>query len=358
MKHSYLKLFLLCLCLSIGTNTFAYDAEIDGIYYDFFLGEAYVTYRYSFGGSYSGDITIPSSVTYKGTTYSVKNIGYRAFYSCRISSIKLPNSVMTIGGQAFAGCSLTSVIIPNSVTTIGEQAFSSCRGLTSITMGNGVTSIGEDAFDSCYDLEKVIVPDIAAWCRINFDGYSSSNPIYESNHLYSDETTEITELIIPEGVKTINSNAFTGCWSLTSVTIPNSVNSIGSFSFSDCRYLTSAIIGNGVTSIGVAAFDGCSSLTSLTIPSSVTSIGNNAFGGTAWLNNQPDGLVYAGKVAYCYKGTMPDGTHIAIKEGTTEIAAYAFARCSGLTSVNIPISVTSIDRSAFAACSGLTSVIP
>ena len=41
----------------------------------------------------------------------------------------------------------------------------------------------------------------------------------------------------------------------------------------------------------------CSSLTSVTIPNSVTTIGNSAFEGTVWYNNQPDGLVYAGKVA-------------------------------------------------------------
>ena len=57
------------------------------------------------------------------------------------------------------------------------------------------------------------------------------------------------------------------------------------------------IIKSGVTSIGGAAFYGCSGLTSITIPNSVTSIGYNAFSGTGWFNNQPKGLVYAGKVA-------------------------------------------------------------
>ena len=80
----------------------------------------------------------------------------------------------------------------------------------------------------------------------------------------------------------------------------------------------------------------------MTIPNSVTSIGRNAFYGTAWFNNQPDGLVYAGKVAYEYKGTMPTGTHITLEEGTLGIGESAFYNCSGLTSVTIPNSVTSI----------------
>ena len=79
----------------------------------------------------------------------------------------------------------------------------------------------------------------------------------------------------------------------------------------------------------------------------MTRIGSEAFDGTAWFNNQSDGLVYAGKVAYRYKGTMAAGTHITIEEGTLGIADVAFFDCSGLTSVTIPNSVTNIGDGAF-----------
>ena len=111
-----------------------------------------------------------------------------------------------------------------------------------------------------------------------------------------------------------------------------------------------------VTSIGDQAFYCCSGLTSVTIPNSVTNIGSSAFGETAWYNNQPDGLVYAGKVAYRYKGTMPSNTSIILEEGTLGIAGTAFYGCTGLTNVTIPNSVTSIGKQAFSSCSGLTSV--
>ena len=95
-----------------------------------------------------------------------------------------------------------------------------------------------------------------------------------------------------------------------------SVTSIGDYAFRDCSGLTSVTIPNSVTSIGSWAFYNCSGLTSVTIPNSITSIGLCAFDGTQWFNNQPDGVVYAGLVAYKYKGTMPANTSITLREGT------------------------------------------
>ena len=111
-----------------------------------------------------------------------------------------------------------------------------------------------------------------------------------------------------------------------------------------------------VTSIESYAFYDCSGLKSITIPNSVTSIGDYAFSGTAWYNNQPDGVVYAGKVLYNYKGTMPSNTSITIKDGTLGIAYRAFYKCTRLTSIEIPNSVTSIGDGAFASCDGLTNI--
>ena len=266
--------------------------------------------------------TIPNSVT---------SIGDYAFSGCSgLTSIEIPNSVTSIGDYAFRGCSgLTSVTIPNRVTSIGSWAFNDCSGLTSVTIGKSVTRIGGvgGAFSGCSGLTKV---------TLNSNAIASKS--YSSDYTYHYTLGGIFGNQVKEYV------------------LGDDVTSIGGNAFYDCSGLTSVTIGNSVTSIGSQAFYGCSGLTSIEIPNSVTSIGGYAFFGTAWYNNQPEGLVYAGLVAYKYKGTMPANTSITIKEGTLGIGNDAFEGYSGLISVTIPNSVTSIGNYAFNNCSGLKSV--
>ena len=162
------KIFSLLIFTLCALSIWAHDFEINGIYYNILTdktNEVAVTYRgssyHSYSDEYTGSVTIPSSVTYNGTTYSVTSIGKYAFYECKsLTSVTIPNNVTTIGEGAFYECkSLTSVTIPNSVTTIGEGAFSGCSGLTSVTIGNSVTSIGTIAFQGCSGLTSITIPN-------------------------------------------------------------------------------------------------------------------------------------------------------------------------------------------------------
>ena len=143
----------------------------------------------------------------------------------------------------------------------------------------------------------------------------------------------IRNVIIPDNVTSIGSEAFSYCSSLTSITIPDSVTSIGNSAFYGCSSLTSITIPDSVTSIGGRTFYGCTSLTSITIPDSVTSIGYNVFDGTAYYNN-PDNwendALYIGK--YLIK-LSEDAAYYVSRGGA--ITDGAFSGCYKLKKLTI-----------------------
>ena len=202
-----------------------------------------VTYQGDMAGSYSneysGNVSIPKTVNYNGTTYSVTSIGYSAFNGCSgLTSIDIPNSVTSIGGYAFSGTAWYNSQ-PDGLVYVGKLAYNYKGTMPStITIKEGTLGIVDYAFYGC---------------------------------------SSLTSIVIPNSVTSIGGNAFSGCKGLTSIEIPNSVTSIGNYAFSSCLGLTSIEIPNSVNSIGENAFYNCSGLTSVEIPNSVTSIGSFAF---------------------------------------------------------------------------------
>ncbi len=409
-KHNLMKpkqLLLSLLALLASSNAAAqerteyverseYDAKIDGIYYMFYDGDAYVVPQYyvyekhyydvagelccdevacSGYSDYSGNVVIPESVTDDdGQTYPVKGIGDYAFSLSDITSVTIPNSVTTIQVCSFAGCEgLTSITIPNSVTSIGSHAFSGCTGVTAITIGNNVTSIGYWAFIGCTSLTSI---NVASGGNGKYDSRNNCNAIIETATNTLIRGCQNT--VIPSTVTSIGYDAFHGCTGLTSVTIPEGVTSIGSSAFCNCSGLTSVTISNSVTSIGDRAFSGCSGLTSVTIPEGVTSIGYSAFSGCYFITDYfinsstltssdnwgatlcdeetTDGLLIKNHSVVAHRPWVTSLTSITIPEGVTSIGSSAFSGCSNLTYVTIPNSVTRIYDCAFEDCSGLSSV--
>ena len=359
IKHLFIVLLLLCT-----TTVSAHDFEVDGIYYNITSEEektVEVTYRgdnhdsYSF--EYYDNVTIPSIVTYNGTTYSVTSIGSYTFTGClNIRSIvEIPNSVTSIEDCAFYNCDgLTSIEIPNSVTSIGEKAFYDCSELRSIIIPNSVTSIGDRAFEGAF------------WYRNQPDGV-----VYVGKVLYKYKGTmpSNTSITIKEGTLSIASNVFYGCTGLTSVEIPNSVTSIGEKAFYNCSSIESIEIPNSVTSIGIRAFYNCTGVTKVSIGNSVTSIGSQAFYNcssltvvqiddlSAWCNiNFVD---YSANPLHYGQNLYLNGnliTKLVVPDGVTEVKDYTFEYCSSIEIIEIPNSVTSIGIRAFYNCTGVTKV--
>jgi hypothetical protein len=320
------------------SSTITAQVKIDGIYYN--LSGRTAEVRSNPNGFYSGDVVIPSAVTYDGDNYTV--------------------------------------------TSIGDNAFAKCSGLTSIYIPNSIKNTGLNAFADCTSLTSVHITDIGAWCEIMF-GYLG-NPLHYAHRLYMNGK-EINDIVIPNGVKEIGYSAFKGCTSLTSITIPNSVakihnyafdgctnlssitvcaKEIGSEVFKNCKKLSSVILTNEVKVIGKSVFQYCTSLKSIVIPSSVTKIGKYLFENCPNLTSI---VVESGNTIYDSRDNCNAIIETArnkiingcaksfIPSTVSSIDNCAFEYCRGLTSITIPSSVYNIGYGAFHGCGDLNNIV-
>ena len=351
MRKQIIKFLFLLLAFGYAMEAKSGEFTVDGIrYYYTNEDDDEVSVTYSSSGKYSGNIVIPSTVTYNGKQYTVTKIGTGAFRNCTgLTAVTLPNAMTSIGRNAFRDCTgLTTVTISNSVTSIGSYAFYGCTGLTEVTIPNAMTDIGGWAFTYCTGLQTVIwnahnVQDIPLsksgtpmppflYCK-NLTDFVFGDEVEHIPAYLCYNLTSLKNLVIGNSVTNIRSHAFKGCTGLTAVTLPNAMTDIGGWAFAYCTGLTEVTIPNAVTYIGSGAFSGCTGLTEVTIPNAVTSIGSRAFSGCTGL------------------------TEVTIPNAVTYIGERAFEGCSGLTTVTIGNSVTTIEERAFTSCSGLTTVI-
>ena len=252
IKHRMLQLIVTALvCLMPQSMYGAF--MVDGLFFNLYnySGEicVFVTSENSTGPRYtnlSGDLVIPSSITYQETSYNVRGISESAFMMCN---------------------DITSVIIPSSVTSIGAMAFNSCNGLKTVVLPDSLAYVGSEAFKECTNLETVVLP--SKFGQIDYGMFYGC--------------TALTEISFPSTVETIGVEMFAGCTNLSIVRLPKNLKYIGPYAFSGCTSITEIDLPLTLQRIEDNAFKDCSSLTSINLPASLQGLGYDVFEGCSSL---------------------------------------------------------------------------
>ena len=388
------KIFTLLVAAICALSTWAEDFEVDGIYYNILTdktNEVAVTYRgsfyYSYSDEYTGSVTIPSSVTYNGTTYSVTSIGNSAFYYCHgLTSVTIGNSVTSIGNSAFSCCdALTSVTIPNSVTSIGSRAFEGCSGLTYLSIPNSVmfreeyytdSSTGKifyhyyegfKTINSCYNLKTLIAP--ASFFDVDEGDSQAVKESYLSDLPEKLETLVLNDEELPrfgwdfiernhKTLRTIDmaattntsivEEAFKNCYKLENLALPAQLEYIPYMAVAECKHLQSITIPATVTEIDDSAFENCRSLKSVIFEG-----GETPQGAPHRAAAEGSALWRIGSWAFYNCHQLE---HLTIPEGVNEIGDAAFYGCTYLQDMTLPSTVREIGDNGFALCAKIQKI--
>lgn len=255
--------------------------------------------------NYSGNVTIPETVTNNGTTYTVTGIGVDAFLGCEgLTSVTLPQGLLIIGEEAFQGCTaLTTIIIPSTVTSIEKSAFSHCSGINSIVIPDATTEFGSNIFQDC---------------------------------------TGLTSVTLPAGIETIANSMFSGCTGFTEFEIPSTVTALDAGAFYNCSGLTKISIGKGVKTIGTNALAGCSAIEEINVDEENENYASY------------DGCLYTKDFATLKQIALGKKT-VTVKEGCTLFDTNCGANAA-VETLNIASTVTKFNGSSLKPCNNLKEV--
>ncbi len=301
-------------------------------------------------------ILIPTVIVPYARGYKTKGNTLVSVVSKNVASVTIKEGITEIKAQAFKDCSsLTKITIPNSVTKIGSEAFSGCSLLEKIIIPqNAVYEPGyssQGAFEYCSNLKEIECPASFIWRipesveKIVVNG-GETIPVAGAMN-----SKNLTSLSIKESVVTIEEMAFFGCKNLKDVTfaVNGNLKTIGSKAFSECDSLTTISLPSKVSDISYddsigkkwGAFTECPNLSNISISDvnqTFTSANSNCV-----IRKDTNELVFG-------------GTKTVIPETVNTIGQDAF-KGNNISSIVIPDSVENIKMDAFQDCSCLESII-
>lgn len=267
---------------------------------------------------------------------------------------------------SLSGCNnLTKIILPETLTCIGKSVLCSCINLSEVYLPSSLETIDDSNVLFCLskNLKSIIVGE-------NNQNYSSVNGIL----LSKDKKTLIRcpedfsgQYNIPSSVEIINKDAFYSCKKLTNVIMPNTVKTIEDAAFIFCENLQNFSLSSSLETIGEDAFKGCNSITSITIPSSVQNIEPYALAYCPNLsnlvveeNNQNfsslDNVLFNKDKTLLIRMAGAKTGSYTIPNTVTHLGLCSFSNCKFIESISIPSSVTHIGESAFASSAKLTKL--
>lgn len=174
---------------------------------------------------------------------------------------------------------------------------------------------------------------------------------------YNGENTTLKEVILPEGLISIEEAAFANCTALEKLNVPSTVNTLGRWILENTK-VTSFTIPQGVTEIPASCFYG-SAITTINIPPSVKTIGNWAFQDAKLTEVViPSSVTSIGKWAFRCDNDNPTLQSVIIEANITEIPEGCFYLQTKLTSLSLPEGITAIGDDAFCGCKISSLTLP
>ncbi len=183
------------------------------------------------------------------------------------------------------------LLVPMASITVSAET----SGVFTYTVSNN-TAIITDCSTSASG--SITVPSTLGGC-----------PVTEIAYMAFLDCDNVTEFILGQNVKKIDSYAFLSCDKLVSVRMQNNVTEIGQYAFQNCPKLTSVTLSSKLTTLGQGAFSHCSSLKTITLPSGLDTIRGNTFYGCSAL------------------------TTVYLPATVTQIHTYAFQNCTSINNV-------------------------